>query len=75
MGVSILNAVTTARLARIAILQLFGKRYHASNPGSTVKVVGFESGPLLKIFPSAEASDKCVTYGVFLSCRPHHEQF
>ena len=59
-GISIRNAVTTATLARITILQLFGKRYNASNPGSTVKVLGFDSRPLLKIFPSAEASDKRV---------------
>ena len=58
--VSIPNAVTTATLARIAILQLFAKRYQSSNPGSTCKVIGHEPRPLLKIFPAADASDKQV---------------
>ena len=55
---SIRNAVTTATLARIAILQLFGTRYVASNPGSKYKVVGYEPRPLLKITPSASSTDK-----------------
>jgi hypothetical protein len=57
-GISIRNAVTTATLARIAILQLLGQRYVQSNPGSRSHVVGYEPRPLLKLTPSPGASDK-----------------
>ena len=58
--ISIRNAVTTTTLARIAIMQLFGKRYQSSNPGLSYTVLGHEPRPLLKIFPAADASDKRV---------------
>ena len=58
--ISIRNCVTTATLARIAILQLFGKRYTESNPGSKYKVIRYEPRPVLKITPSASATDKRV---------------
>ena len=58
--ISIRNAVTTATLARISIMQLFGKRYQSSKPGSSYTVQGFEPRPLLKIFPAADASDRRV---------------
>lgn len=58
--ISIRNCVTTATLARIAILQLLGKRYTDSNPGSKSKVIRYEPRPLLKILPSASATDKRV---------------
>ena len=57
-GISIRNCVTQATLARIAILQLYGKRYQDSNPGSSYTVVGYEPRPELKIFPAKDASDK-----------------
>ena len=50
--------MTTATLARIAILQLYGKRYEESNPGSSYKVIGYEPRPVLKIFPASDATDK-----------------
>jgi len=57
-SISIRNCVTTATLARLAILQLLGKRYSTSNPGSTVQVIGYEPRPLLKITPPADSSDR-----------------
>ena len=57
-GISIRNAVTTATLARINILQLLAKRYHASNPGSKTHVVGYDPRPLLKLIPPPTATDK-----------------
>ena len=57
-GISIRNCLTTATLARIAILQLYGKRYEESNPGSSYKVIGYEPRPVLKIFPASDATDK-----------------
>ena len=65
-GISIRNCVTTATLARIAILQLYGKRYEASNPGSSHKVVGYEPRPYLKIFPASDASDKRIQQYTFI---------
>ena len=57
-GISIRNCVTTATLARIAILQLYGKRYEESNPGSSYKVIGYEPRPVLKIFPASDSTDR-----------------
>ena len=59
-NISIRNCVTTATLARIAILQLLGKRHVAANAGSRSQVVGFEPRPLLKLFPAPDAKDKRV---------------
>ena len=59
-SISIRNCVTTATLARIAILQLLGQRYKDSNPGSRFHVVGYEPRPLLKLTPSPTSSDKRV---------------
>ena len=56
--ISIRNCVTAGTLARITILQLYGKRYTASNPGSKSKVIGYEPRPLLKLFPASSASDQ-----------------
>ena len=55
--VSIRNCVTPGTLARIAILQLLGRRYRDSNPGSRMQVVAYESRPLLKLTPPPGASD------------------
>ena len=55
--VSIRNCVTPGTLARLAILQLLGRRYKESNPGSRCQVVSYESRPLLKLTPPQGASD------------------
>lgn len=59
-GVSIRNCVTPGTLARIAILQVLGRRYRDSNPGSRFTVSSFESRPHLKLFPPEGASDRRV---------------
>ena len=56
-GISIRNCVTPGTLARVAIMQLLGKRYRESNPGSKSQVVAFEPRPLLKLIPPSSASD------------------
>ena len=56
--ISIRNCVTTATLARIAIMQLLGRRYVSSNPGGRFQVIGFEPRPLLRLTPPPEAKDK-----------------
>ena len=58
--VSVRNCVTTATLGRIAVLQLLGRRYAAANQGARFTVIGYESRPLLKIFPSPSSGDKRV---------------
>ena len=45
---------------RIDLLKLFAKRYRDSNPGSKVKVIGYDPRPLIKIVPAASASDRRV---------------
>ena len=50
-GISIRNRLTKGTHVRIALLRLFGQRYLASNPGAKIKVVGYQSRPLLKLFP------------------------
>ena len=57
-GISIRNCVTTATLARVAILQLLGKRYKESNPGSKAQVITYEPRPVLRLTPPPDASDR-----------------
>ena len=59
-SISISNKITPGTQVRIMILKLLAKRYRTSNPGSTVKVIGFESRPILKITPPEDASDRRV---------------
>ena len=58
--ISLQIKVTPAPYGRIVILKTLGQRYLDSNPGSSFKVVKHEARPLLKITPSAEASDRRV---------------
>ena len=57
-GISIKNRVTPNTKTRISILKLLANRYRDSNPGSRVKVIGYDPRPLLKIIPAASASDR-----------------
>jgi hypothetical protein len=58
--------VTPGTLARIAILQLQGRRYRDSNPGSRFNVISYEARPLLKLFPPEGASDSKVQTYTFI---------
>jgi hypothetical protein len=59
--ISIRNCVTPGTLARIAILQLLGKRYTTSNSkDSKFQVLGFEPRPLLKLTPPPGVADRRV---------------
>ena len=58
--ISIQNRVTPATSTRITILKTLGTRYMDSNPGSSFKVIGYESRPTLKIFPASDTSDRRV---------------
>ena len=51
------NLLTPETKIRISVLKLIAQRYRDSNPGSKVKVIGYQSRPLLKITPPASASD------------------
>ena len=55
--ISIQNNITPATSVRIAILKILGHRYLASNPGSKVKMIGYEARPLLKLTPPSSAAD------------------
>ena len=59
-NLSVRNCVTPGTLARIAILQLFAKRYRDSNPGARASVIAYESRPLLRLTPAPEARDRRV---------------
>ena len=59
-SISIRNCLTPATLGRIAILQLLGRRYHDSNPGSRYQVVSYEPRPVLKLTPPPGVADKRV---------------
>ena len=52
------NKVTPETLTRISILKLLAKKYRDSNPGSKVKVIGYDSRPTIKIIPAPSASDR-----------------
>ena len=57
-GISIKNRVTPETHVRISILKLIAKGYRESNPGSRVKVIGYEPRPLFKVTPSTSATDR-----------------
>ena len=56
--ISIKNKVTPDTNTRISVLKLLAKHYRDSNPGSRVKVVGYEPRPLIKIIPASSAQDR-----------------
>ena len=57
---SIKNLLTPESKTRISVLKLLAQRYRDSNPGSKVKVIGYQSRPTLKIVPAQTASDRRV---------------
>ena len=56
--ISIGNWVTPGTKVRIAILKVMAERYRASNPGSRVQVVGYQSRPMIRLTPPTSASDR-----------------
>lgn len=65
-GISIRNLLTQESRVRLSLLHLYAKRYLASNPGSTTKVIGWGNQPILKIIPAEGASDKRVKVFTFI---------
>lgn len=61
-GVSIRNCVTSGTLARIAIMQLLGKRYKDSNPGARFQMIAYESRPILKLIPPEGSSSRVMVF-------------
>ena len=59
---SVKNFVTPATRIRISVMKLIGKRYRESNPGSKVKVIGYQPRPMIKIVPSSSSSDRRVMF-------------
>ena len=57
---SIRNRVTPNTKVRRSVLQVIGRRYQTSNPGSKVQVVGYDPRPLIKITPASDANDRRV---------------
>lgn len=65
-GVSISNRITPASQIRLAILKLIGKKYKDANKGSSVKVIGFEPRPMIKIVPPSGSGDSRVKNFTFI---------
>ena len=63
---SIRNLVTQETRIRIAILQVIGRRYKESNQGSTVKVIGYDPRPILRIIPPQDAQSRRVKSFTFV---------
>ena len=55
--VSIRNKVTLATRVRLAIMKVLGSNYKDKNVGASFNVKGFESRPVLTIFPPPTAKD------------------
>lgn len=69
-SLSIKNRVTPETKIRISIMKLMAKRYKDSNPGSIVRVIGYDPRPLLKIIPPSSSSDRRTrTYNYIQACR------
>ena len=61
-GLSLRNKVTKETKIRIEILRQLGEVYQAANPGSSYRVRGFESRPLLVTFPPQNSNSRQRTY-------------
>ena len=57
---SVKNFVTPETQIRISILKLLAKKYRDSNPGSRVKVIGYQPRPMIKITPASSSADRRV---------------
>ena len=64
--ISIRNRVTQETHIRYSIFHLFGQRYTKANQGSSYKVIGYLPRPVLKIFPSATATDRRIQTYTFM---------
>ena len=64
--ISIRNRVTPATLTRVNILKVLAERYRTSNPGATVKVIGYDPRPLIKLVPPEGVEDRRVMTYDFL---------
>ena len=58
--VSVRNRLTHESRVRINIMRVLGQHWHASNPGSKFKCIGYESRPTLKLYPGEKAKDRRV---------------
>ena len=61
-GVSIRNKITKETKIRIEILRYLGEIYKASNPGSSYHLRGYDSRPLLAIFPPQNSGGRQRTF-------------
>ena len=61
-GVSLRNKITKETKIRIEILRAMGELYTASNPGSSYHLRGYESRPLLAIYPPPNSGGHQRTY-------------
>ena len=61
-GVSLRNKITKETKIRIEILRAQGELYKASNPGSSYHLRGYDSRPLLAIYPPQKSGGQQRTY-------------
>ena len=59
-GVSVRNRLTHETRVRCNIMRVLAQHWHASNPGSKFKCIGYESRPIIKLFPGENAKDRRV---------------
>ena len=64
--VSISNKVTPGTQIRVMIMKLLAKRYSSANPDARVKVIAYESRPLMKITPPESSNDRRVKNFTFI---------
>lgn len=67
-SISISNRLTPATQVRLAIMKIQAKRYLASNPQASARVIGYESRPMLRIVPPAGVSDSRIKNFTFIDC-------
>ena len=58
--------MTLETRVRLQILKIFAQRYRDSNQGAKTQVIGFETRPLLKLFPPEGSSDRRVKVFTFI---------
>lgn len=65
-SISISNRVTPATQVRLAIMKLQARKYLASNPKATARVIGYEARPMLRIVPPSGSSDSRIKNFTFI---------
>ena len=74
-GISIRNKITIETKIRIEVMRQLGGNWQAANQGSTYKVMGFVSRPLLTTYPARSTNERPKTFNYIQAVTSLRVQF